>query len=166
MRLQRRLTWSEPLVSSSDGKNPGAIHNGGLGNGRPRGSLRSSSRGILRKLRPRQQGSSVFYPCKIQSLFEDLDLHGFAAEQAFELPNALLQPADLRCGDHILIHPHRFLAPSLINRLQRKTRLGESPWRRATKLIDMPGCSVSLTTKSFCSVVNRRRRATPVMTST
>jgi len=33
------------------------------------------------------------------------------------------------------------------------------------KLIDMPGCSVSLTTESFCSVVNRRRRATPVMTS-
>jgi hypothetical protein len=30
----------------------------------------------------------------------------------------------------------------------------------------MLGCSVSLTTKSFCSVVNRRRRATPVMTST
>src|SRR4029079_19699073 len=30
----------------------------------------------------------------------------------------------------------------------------------------MPGCSVSLTTRSFCSVVNRRRRATPVMTST
>src|ERR1700733_3842441 len=30
----------------------------------------------------------------------------------------------------------------------------------------MPGCSVSLTTESFCSVVNRRRRATPVMTST
>src|SRR6516162_32896 len=29
----------------------------------------------------------------------------------------------------------------------------------------MPGCSVSLTTESFCSVVNRRRRATPVMTS-
>src|SRR4029077_12092554 len=30
----------------------------------------------------------------------------------------------------------------------------------------MPGCSVSLTTEIFCSVVNRRRRATPVMTST
>src|SRR6185437_2159886 len=30
----------------------------------------------------------------------------------------------------------------------------------------MPGCSVSFTTKSFCSVVNRRRRATLVMTST
>src|SRR3974390_1384149 len=30
----------------------------------------------------------------------------------------------------------------------------------------MPGCSVSLTTESFCSVVNRRRWATPVMTST
>src|SRR6201992_1544692 len=30
----------------------------------------------------------------------------------------------------------------------------------------MPGGSVSLTTESFCSVVNRRRRATPVMTST
>src|ERR1700731_332404 len=30
----------------------------------------------------------------------------------------------------------------------------------------MPGCSVSLTTESFCSVVNRLRRATPVMTST
>src|SRR4029077_10364664 len=29
----------------------------------------------------------------------------------------------------------------------------------------MPGCSVSLTTESFCSVLNRRRRATPVMTS-
>src|ERR1700746_1437793 len=29
----------------------------------------------------------------------------------------------------------------------------------------MPGCSVSLTTESFFSVVNRRRRATPVMTS-
>jgi hypothetical protein len=27
-------------------------------------------------------------------------------------------------------------------------------------------CSVSLTTESFCSIVNRRRRATPVMTST
>src|SRR5690242_13341944 len=30
----------------------------------------------------------------------------------------------------------------------------------------MPGCIVSATTASFCSVVNRRRRATPVMTST
>ena len=29
----------------------------------------------------------------------------------------------------------------------------------------MPGCSVSLTTKSFCSVVNRRRRATPAIIS-
>jgi hypothetical protein len=36
----------------------------------------------------------------------------------------------------------------------------------AGALGDMPGCSVSLTTKSFCSVVNRRRRATPVITST
>lgn len=30
----------------------------------------------------------------------------------------------------------------------------------------MPGCSVSLTTESLCSVANRRRRATPVMTFT
>jgi DNA-nicking Smr family endonuclease len=37
------------------------------------------------------------------SLFEDLDLHGLAAEQAFEFPNPLLQPADLGCGDNILI---------------------------------------------------------------
>jgi hypothetical protein len=44
--------------------------------------------GILRKVRPRKQGQ-FFYPCKIQSLLEDLDLHGLAAEQALELPNAL-----------------------------------------------------------------------------
>src|SRR5689334_6424641 len=30
----------------------------------------------------------------------------------------------------------------------------------------MPGCIVSATTASFCSVVKRRRRATPVITST
>jgi hypothetical protein len=29
-----------------------------------------------------------------------LDLHGLAAEQAFKLPNTLLQRADLGCGDH------------------------------------------------------------------
>lgn len=31
---------------------------------------------------------------------------------------------------------------------------------------DIPGCIVSDTTASFCSVVKRRRRATPVITST
>src|SRR4051794_27275120 len=30
----------------------------------------------------------------------------------------------------------------------------------------MPGCIVSATTASFCSVVKRRRRATPLITST
>ena len=43
---------------------------------------------------------SFFYPCKVQSFFEDFDLHGLAAEQAFELPDPLLQPADLGCGDN------------------------------------------------------------------
>src|SRR5205823_3813078 len=56
--------------------------------------------------------------------------------------------------------------PSLISRLQRNTRLGDSPWRRATQLIDMPGCIVSAITASFRSVVKRRRLATPVITST
>jgi hypothetical protein len=29
--------------------------------------------------------------------------------QTFKLANPLLQPADLGCGDHMLIHPHRLL---------------------------------------------------------
>ena len=32
--------------------------------------------------------------------------------------------------------------------------------------MDKPACIVSATTASFCSVVKRRRRATPVMIST
>ena len=37
---------------------------------------------------------------------------------------------------------------------------------RVTLLIDMPSCRASATTASFSSVKNRRRRATPVITST
>lgn len=87
----------------------------------------SAIRGILRKLRSRQQGR--FFP---KSLLEDLDLHGLAAEQAFEVSNPFLQPAHFGCGNHILIGSDRFVAPLLISRPPRKTRLGESPWRRAT----------------------------------
>jgi hypothetical protein len=43
---------------------------------------------------------------------------------------------------------------------------GRGPSRRATSLIDMPGCIVSAAAASFRSVENRRRRATPEMTST
>jgi len=51
----------------------------------------------------RHSGRKADVRLRRRSLFEDLDLHGLAAEQAFEFPNPLLQPADLGCGDHILI---------------------------------------------------------------
>ena len=35
-------------------------------------------------------------------------------------------------GDHMPVGRTASLPPSLISRLHRKTRLGESPWRRAT----------------------------------
>src|ERR1700733_3136640 len=58
-----------------------------------------------------RQHRRFFYPCKIESLFKDLHLHDLAAEQAFEVPNSLLQPTNLGCGNHILIGPDRLLTP-------------------------------------------------------
>src|ERR1700733_8424796 len=58
-----------------------------------------------------RQQRRFFYPCKIESLFKDLHLHDLAAEQAFEVPNSLLQPTNLGCGNHILIGPDRLLTP-------------------------------------------------------
>jgi hypothetical protein len=73
-----------------------------------RASLRFASRGILRKLRPRQQAR--FLPVQGQCLLGDLELHCSAAKQAFEFANPFLQPADLGCGNHSLIGPYSFLA--------------------------------------------------------
>src|SRR3954447_16585655 len=56
---------------------------------------RRSSRGISRTWRARQQGL-FFCPCKVQSLFEDLNLHGLATQKTFELADAVLELAGFR----------------------------------------------------------------------
>jgi len=56
--------------------------------------------------------------------------------------------------------------PSAIRRLQLNSRLGERPCLRATNETDMPGCSVSSTSRIFSATDHRRRRCTEVITST
>lgn len=75
---------------------------------------------------------SVFYPRKLQRLFEDFDLHGFAAEQG---PSCRTRSSSLRASDAGTTSSYARIAslpPSLISRLHLKTRLGESPGDGAT----------------------------------
>src|SRR3954468_5156978 len=71
---------------------------------------RRSSRGISRTWRARQQGL-FFCPCKVQSLFEDLNLHGLATQKTFELADAVLELAGFRSRNDVLVGSDCFLAP-------------------------------------------------------
>src|SRR5205809_4757959 len=46
---------------------------------------------------------SVFCPCKIQSLLEDLDLHCLAAEQPLQFPHSLFETANFGSRHHLII---------------------------------------------------------------
>src|SRR3954468_8679290 len=70
---------------------------------------RRSSRGISRTWRARQQGL-FFCPCKVQSLFEDLNLHGLATQKTFELADAVLELAGFRSRNDVLVGSNGFLA--------------------------------------------------------
>lgn len=66
--------------------------------------------------------------------------------------------------------PFLILAPRLsverfIARRQRYSRLGTTPRRRATEDTVSPGRKLSSMVRSFCSVVQCRRRAVPVISS-
>ena len=76
--------------------------------------------------RVRQQ-DRFFCPCQFESLLEDLDFHRLAAQQPLQFAHALFKAADFGRRNHLVVGPDGFLAPSLISRLQRNTRLGESP---------------------------------------
>src|SRR3954469_4356490 len=54
--------------------------------------------------------SSVFCPCKVQSFFEDLNLHGLAAQKTFELADAVLELAGFRSRNDVLVGSNGFLA--------------------------------------------------------
>jgi hypothetical protein len=68
----------------------------------------------------------------LEGLAEDLGLHGLAAEKAFKHADAVLEVTDTADGDDLLVRPD--------------SRLGETPWSRATAETVMPGCMVCSTT--------------------
>src|SRR3954447_17837075 len=49
-------------------------------------------------------------PCKVQSLFEDLNLHGLATKKTFELADPVLELADFRSRNGVLVGSNGFLA--------------------------------------------------------
>src|SRR5215212_2185145 len=72
--------------------------------GRRRACLRSPSWGIALPIAPRGERQDRFVcPRELERLFQDLGFQGLAAEQAFEIPHALLELADLAGADHVLV---------------------------------------------------------------
>src|SRR5690606_26501392 len=56
--------------------------------------------------------------------------------------------------------------PSLMSLSHRSSRLGATPWRRAVEDTVSPGSKLCSMIVSFCSVVHRLRRTSPVSNST
>jgi hypothetical protein len=56
--------------------------------------------------------------------------------------------------------------PAAIRCLHLNSRFGEMPCLRAANETDMPGCSVSSTSRIFSATDHRQRRCTEVITST
>jgi len=55
--------------------------------------------------------SKVFFcPCEVESLLEDLDLHGLATQKTFELADAVLELAGFRSRNDVLVGSNGFLA--------------------------------------------------------
>lgn len=75
----------------------------------------------------RQAARSVFFARKVECLPEDLDLHGLAPKQAFEVAHAPLQLAHPTGADHLLVGLHGLMAPSSMRRFHENSRLGERP---------------------------------------
>jgi hypothetical protein len=101
-----------------------------------------------------------------QRLFQDLDLEGLATQQPLELANALLELAHPGGADDLVVDPDRLAAafglslPLLEQQARRKAVCA------ATNETDMPGSSVSSTSRIFSATEQRRRRRTEVITST
>jgi len=53
---------------------------------------------------------SVFCPCEVESLLEDLDLHGLATQKTFELADAVLELAGFRSRNDFLVGSNGLLA--------------------------------------------------------
>jgi hypothetical protein len=86
--------------------------------------------------RPAVQSStarSLFCPSDVEGFLEDFDLERLAAKHPHEIAHPILKPAQLGGWRHIVVGAHGLARPpSLISRLQRNTRLGDKPCRRAT----------------------------------
>ena len=61
-----------------------------------------------------------------------IGLECLAAERLFEVAHPLLEPARLGSRYDVVVDVHSLATAILISRLQRNTRLGDSPCRRAT----------------------------------
>ncbi|MGY4157916.1 hypothetical protein ACVINW_003758 [Bradyrhizobium sp. USDA 4461] len=111
------------------------------------------TRGILRCLRSRQQGR-FFRPCKVENLLKDLALHGVAAQQAFEVSIPFLKPPRAGRGYHILLlHMYDFLALLRSSAVSVERKGSRRTIAMGVMADRHDGCSVSLTTRSFCAVV-------------
>ena len=64
-------------------------------------------------------------------------------------------------ADDLVVDPDRLAA---VRCLHLNSRLGERPCVRATNDTDLPGCSVSSTSRIFSATDHRRRRCTEVIT--
>ena len=110
--------------------------------------------------------TAVFLPARGERLFEDLALEGLATEEPLERADPLLELAHPGGADDLVVDPDRSRPPAAIRCLHLNSRLGERPCVRATNDTDMPGCSVSSTSRIFSATDHRRRRCTEVITST
>ena len=102
---------------------------------------------------------------RVQSLPQDLGLHGLLAEQALHLAQLALQGAVVGGRNDLSSEPAAVSAPCAASRRQLNTWFGATPWRRATKLTVTPGSYVSATIAIFSAAAQRRRRSGPCRTS-
>jgi hypothetical protein len=130
----------------------------------PRASRPPHSSGTVRI--GRQHNSSLFARAVESASLRISTREGLAAEQAPELLGTLLELAHLAGADYHVVGPDRFPATSAIRCLHLNSRFGQMPCLWATNETDMPGSSVSSTSRIFSATDRRRRRCTDVITST
>ena len=99
----------------------------------------------------------LFFLGDLHGLFEDLDLHGFLAEHALKLADALLSFLQLTLGTTRSLDLRLLRVASSMAVRHLNIWLGEIPCRRATLEMELPARRASSSRAFFCSGVKRRR---------
>ena len=87
-----------------------------------------------------------FWACVLQNLAQDFGLHGLAAEQTLQFADLGVELRDVVDGNDLLVRADRLVPRPSVSRVHWNSRLGETPWSRATAETVLPGCRVCSTT--------------------